>query len=130
MRTPSYLFAFVAAGLSMTLPACIQTEAFPSQLKRNAECMLGVLEVFPGVSEQRLSEDSSGGWLHPYLEYRAAEGSTGARRYRFDAQRSNDGHYSFLAKLDGMGVTDTHVTEAVIEKWKTQCTVSSNVIFL
>ena len=57
------------------------------------------------------------------------EGLRGSQRMRFDAQKSTEDHYWFLAYLSGMGNPEIHVTEPIIQSWKTQCGVSANVIF-
>ncbi len=107
----------------------MKTAEVPTELKTNAECMLTVLKMVPGVSELRLDSDNRNGWNHPFLEYRAAEGLRGSQRMRFDAQKSVEGYHWFLAYLSGMGNPQIHVTELVIQSWKTQCGVSANVIF-
>jgi hypothetical protein len=46
--------------------------------------MLKVLKTVPGVSEPRLGNAASGEWSHPFLEYRALEGSHWEQPTRFD----------------------------------------------
>ena len=70
MRGTSYPFALVSAGFVMTGPAQAHKALVPAELTRSAECMLDVLKKSPDVSEPRLSNDTSEGWFHPYLEYK------------------------------------------------------------
>jgi hypothetical protein len=90
--------------------------------------MLKILKTVPGVSEPRLDNATSGGWTHPFLEYRAAEESQWVQPTRFDAQKAADGSFSFVGILPGTGRLDTHVTNIVVEQWKTQCGVEATVI--
>ena len=117
MRTVLYSLAFLSVAL-MALPARAQSTKVPVDLEHMAECMLEVLKTVPGVSEPRLGTDTSNGWLHSFLEYRASEGSQWIQPTRFDAKKSDDGHYYFQTLLPGLGKIDTHVTEMVIQKWK------------
>ena len=129
VRTSSFLLSFVAVAFLAALPIGAKSEEVSTELKTNAECILTVLKMTPGVSEPRLGSDNSHGWDHPFLEYRATEGLRGSHRVRFDAQKSTEGHYWFLAYLSGWGNPEIHVTELIIRGWKTQCGVSANVIF-
>jgi hypothetical protein len=80
--------------------------------------MLKVLKAVPGVSEPRLGNAASGEWSHPFLEYRALEGSHWEQPTRFDVQQSDDGGFWFMAMLPGMGTIGTRVTDVVVLKWK------------
>jgi hypothetical protein len=114
----------------MTSPAQAHKAVIPAELMRSAECMLDVLRKSPDVSEPRLSSDTSEGWFHPFLEYK--EVSAKAWRYRFDAQRNNDGHFWFLARRPGMGVTEADLAGIleIIREWKTSCGIDANLITL
>jgi hypothetical protein len=129
VRISSCHLSFVAVAFLAALPIRVNSEEVPSELTTNAKCMLAVLKMVPGVSEPRLGSDNSHGWNHPFLEYRATEGLRGSQRMRFDAQKSTEGHYWFLAYLSGWGNPEIHVTDQIIQSWKTQCGVSANVIF-
>jgi hypothetical protein len=94
VRTSSYLLSFVATAFLAALPIRVKSGEIPAVLRKNAECMLKVLNVTPGVSEPRLGSDDSHGWNHPFLEYRATEGLRGSQLMRFDAQKSADGPYA------------------------------------
>ena|ERR1700723_393968 len=113
---------------NQTSSAGPETSEVPLQLKQTAECMLKVLKTVPGVSEPRLDNATSGGWTHPFLEYRAAEGSHWVQPTRFDAQKTTAGSFSFVGILPGMGPIDTHVTNVVVEQWKARCGVEAMVI--
>ena len=106
-----------------------QTSKVPVSLRKSAECMFKALQTVPGVSEPKLGYVTSDGWTHPYLEYRAAEHSPSVQHPRFEAIKSDDGTYWFLAVLSGWGAPSTAVSGAVIEKWKTQCAVAANIMF-
>jgi hypothetical protein len=129
VRISSYPLSFVAMVFLVALPVRVKSGEVPAELRKNAECMLKVLNVTPGVSESRLGSDDSQGWNHPFLEYRATEGLRGSQLMRFDAQKSAEGRYWFLAYLSGWGNPEIHVTDLIIQNWKTQCGVSANVIF-
>jgi hypothetical protein len=114
------------------LPAHAQTTDVPVPLKQSVDCMFEVLKTVPGVSEPKLGYVTSEGWAHPFLEYRSAEGND-VHRMRFEAQKGDK--YWFLAMMSGridprIGDIDIHVTHAVMQKWKTQCNVEANVLFL
>jgi hypothetical protein len=91
--------------------------------------MFAVLKKIPGVIEPILGIDTSGGWTYPFLEYRAAEKSSDVHPIRFVPRKSDRGGYWFLAVRSGFGVVDLHVTDVVMQQWKTQCSVDSNVLF-
>jgi hypothetical protein len=113
---------------TQTSSARAETSGVPLPLKRPAECMFKVLKTVPGVSEPRLDNATGDGWTHPFLEYRAAEGSQWVEPTRFDAQKNAAGGFSFVGILPGVGPLDTHVTNVVVEQWKTQCGVEAMVI--
>jgi hypothetical protein len=101
----------------------------PPPLKQGAECMYQVLKTMPGVSEPKLGYVTSEGWTHPYLEYEAAEDSPPLQHPRFEAKKTDNGKYWFLIMASGFGAPHIHVTEAVMQQWKTQCSVEANVLF-
>jgi hypothetical protein len=113
---------------TQTSSAGDQTSEVPLPLEQTAECMLKVLKTVPGVSEPRLGNVTTGGWTHPFLEYRAAEESRWIQPTRFDVQKRDDGHILFMAMLPGMSALDTHVTNVVVQEWKVQCGVAAIVI--
>lgn len=95
--------------------------------------MYQVLKTTPGVTEPKLGYVTREGWTHPFLEYRAAETNSWVQPTRFEAMRRDDGRYWFEAIVPGVidprvGHLDIHVTEAVVEKWKTQCHVEVVII--
>jgi len=130
MRRTAFLIALVSAGFVMANPVQAHKAQVPAKLMRSAECMLDVLKKIPDVSEPRLGSDTSEGWFHPYLEYKVS--SPKPRYYRFDAQRTDDGNFWFLARRPGMGVTEADLAGVldVIREWKTFCGVSANLITL
>ena len=91
--------------------------------------MFKVLRTVPGVSKPLLGNATSGGWTHPFLEYRAAEGSHWEQPTRFDVQKSRDGRFLFMATLPGIGTIYTHVTDVVVQKWKERCSAEAVVVF-
>jgi hypothetical protein len=113
---------------TQTSSAGDQTSKVPLPLEQTAECMLKVLKTVPGVSEPRLGNATTGGWTHPFLEYRAAEESRWIQPTRFDVQKPDDGHILFMGTLPGVGPLDTHVTDVVVQQWKLQCGVAAIVI--
>jgi hypothetical protein len=127
---------FVAAALiallaviSVRSPVHAQTPDVPAPLKQSADCMYEVLKAIPGVTEPKLRYVTRDGWTHPILEYRAAERNGWVQPTRFEAMRGDDGNYWFQGVLPGaispdIGHIDIHVTEAVTQKWKTQCNVN------
>ena len=95
--------------------------------------MYKVLKTVPGVSEPKLGYVTSGGWTHPFLEYRAAESNSWVQPTRFEVRKGRDGKYYFLAYLPGqvppdIVYLDNHVTDAVMQKWRTQCNVDVTAI--
>jgi hypothetical protein len=101
--------------------------------------MLKVLKSVPGVTDARLGVVHSDGWTHSYLAYHANEGdkpgfpkNNGLFAMQFDAQKGEDGigRYWFLAYVSGFGgAPDLHVTDIVMNEWKIQCDVDSNILF-
>jgi hypothetical protein len=91
--------------------------------------MFKVLKAIPGVSEVAQGVETNEGWTHTFLEYLATEGSSSSRPIRFHAMKSDRGGYWFLAVRSGFGVVDLHVTEVVMQKWKSECSVDTNVMF-
>ena len=100
----------------------------PARLKIATDCMFSVLKAVPGVSEVAQGVETNEGWPHTFLEYRATEGSSSLQPIRFHAQKSDRGGYWFLAVRSGFDV-DLHVTDVVMKKWKSECSVDSNVLF-
>jgi hypothetical protein len=105
-----------------------KTPGVPMPLKQRAECMYEVLKTMPGVSEPKLGYVTREGWSHPFLEYRADETNSWVQPTHFEAKRGDYDRYWFLALVPGIidpriGYFDIHVTNAVVEKWKTQCHV-------
>lgn len=92
--------------------------------------MFEVLQTVPGVTEPRLGYVTADGGTLPFLEYRAAEKSSWVEPTRFDARKTDDGDYWFLAYLPGIGEIDSHITETIMEKWKAQCDVDANAIIV
>ena len=90
--------------------------------------MFTVLKAVPGVSEVAQGVETTEGWTHTFLEYRATERSSSLRPIRFHAMRSDRGGYWFLAVRSGFDV-DLHVTDIVMKKWKSECGVDTNVMF-
>ena len=131
----------VAAVLTTLLPIALvglsahaQTTDVPVPLRQSVDCMYEVLKTAPGVSEPKLGYVTSEGWPHPFLEYRSGEGND-VHRMRFEARRGDHDKYWFLAMMSGrvdprIGHIDIHITDAVMQKWKTQCNVEANVIFM
>jgi hypothetical protein len=108
---------------------CVETEV-PRSLRENAECMYKGLQTVPGVSDPKLGYVTSDGWTHPYLEYQAAEASPSAQHPRFEAKNLDNGAgYWFQAALSGAGAPDVHISEAVMQRWKTRCGVDANILF-
>jgi hypothetical protein len=136
-----YGFNCTAAALTAVLlftfegiPAKAQVADLPPGLKQIAECMFEALKTVPGISQPKLGYMSSEGWTHPFLEYRSEERNSWGRPMRFEAQKGDDGRYWFLATTSGLilpdvGHVDIHVTEKVMQKWKSQCDVAANVLF-
>ncbi len=94
--------------------------------------MYKVLKTVPGVSEPKVGYVTSDGWTHPFIQYRAAEQDSWLEPTRFDVKRSDHHKYHFLAILPGMvppgGRLDLHVTEAVTQKWRSECSVDAEVL--
>ena len=126
--TPAVFLAWVALALWPT-SGDAQTNDVPRYLRERAECMYQALRTIPGVSEPKLGYVTSDGWTHPYLEYLAAEDSASVRHPRFEAEKSDNGNYRFLAVLSGLGGPNIHISAAVMQKWKTQCSVEANILF-
>jgi hypothetical protein len=129
MHTPSFAAVLIAAWVAVSISAQAQAGDVPLPLRQSAQCMLKVLKATPEVSESKLGVTTTDGWSHPFLEYRAAEALSDADPIRFDAKRSDRGGYWFLAVKSGLGAPEGHVTDSVIKKWKTQCSVDANVLF-
>jgi hypothetical protein len=128
----SLSIALLAASCAFTViafPARAQTSNGALHLKEATDCMLKALKAVPGVSQPRLGNATSGGWTHPFLEYRATEDSHWQQPTRFDLEKSDEGRILFVAMLPGMGRIDSHVTDVVVQKWKEQCGVDVVVLF-
>ena len=122
-----------AAIFSASLPAMlmpvgidVDSAAFagtdvPVPVQKAAVCMLEVLKATPGVIEPALGTATIKGATLPFLEYRADEALTSLNAIRFQAKRDDGGGYFFIALASGFGVPETHVTDAVLDKWKTRC---------
>jgi hypothetical protein len=110
-------------------PTPAQVDKVPTTLKQDADCMYKVLRKTPGITEAKLGYVTRNGWTTPFLEYRADEGASRDIPIRFDAMKSDNGGYWFLAYRSGLGgLPDLHVTDAVMKIWKTQCRVDANVL--
>jgi hypothetical protein len=140
MRTPLKLSlaaacaVFLAAMLAMILHH--NAVAPRPSLETTTRCMLEVLKSMPGVSEPKLGSDTgnvrSGGRNSPFLEYRAAEGASSDVPIRFYAiyVQGNLSDYWFIAARSGAGrLPDLHITEGVLQRWKTQCHADATVEF-
>jgi hypothetical protein len=115
MRTPLLAVAFLATWMATSYVALAQTSDVPPPLEQTAECMFKVLQTMPDVSEPKLGVNTSEGWTHPFLEYRAAEALSGVTPIRFNAKKTDRGGYWFLAVRSGLGAPEFHVTDAVIK---------------
>jgi hypothetical protein len=91
--------------------------------------MFKILQTMPEVSETKLGITTSDGWTYPFLEYRGAEALSGVTPIRFNAKKADRGGYWFLAVKSGFGAPEFHVTDAVIKKWKAQCSADAVVLF-
>ena len=96
--------------------------------------MLSVLKVVPGVSDPTSGEATRAGVTRPFIQYHAAERYPGGHFVRFNLQQASGSLIWFVAPLSGMvgigGSIDLHVTDSVIQKWKTKCGVDANVLFV
>jgi hypothetical protein len=129
VRTLSLAIALLATSFAILNLALAQSEDVPLSLKQTAECMFKVLKAMPEVGEPKLGVTTSEGWAHPFLEYRAAEALSKFYPIRFDAKKTDRGGFSFLAVKSGLGAPESHVTHAVIQKCKAQCSADANVLF-
>ena len=129
MRTSSLPLALLATSFATLNLAVAQSDDVPPPLKQTAECMFEVLKAMPEVSEPKLGVATSEGWAHPFLEYRAAEALSKFYPIRFNAKKADRGGFWFLAVKSGFGAPEFHVTVAVIQKWKAQCSAEANVLF-
>jgi hypothetical protein len=92
-----------------------------------------MLKVLKSVHGDR-DPSVGGGVATPYVEYRAAENARWEDApTRFVLQQSSKDAIFFQAMLPGMttvgSMPDTHVTNIVIKKWKTQCRVQAVILF-
>jgi hypothetical protein len=129
MGTPSLAVALLVAWVATSDTARAQPSDVPQPLEQTAECMFRVLQTMPEVSEPKLGVTTSEGWAHPFLEYRAAEALSRTTPIRFSAKKADCGGYWFLAVKSGLGAPESHVTGAVLQKWKAQCSADANVLF-
>jgi len=129
LRTSSLAIALLATSFATLNLAVAQSDDVLPPLKQTAECMFEVLKAMPEVSEPKLGVTTSEGWAHPFLEYRAAEALSKFYPIRFNAKKADRGGFWFLAVKSGLGAPEFHVTEAVIQKWKVQCSAEANVLF-
>lgn len=98
--------------------------------------MLDVLKATPGVTDAKLGTSDYGGWMHPTLEYNAAEKAGGGIR-RFDLQKPENpiqGPFEFMGVVSGLSTPgedgpDLHVTNVVMQKWKAECGAHANIAF-
>src|SRR3569833_942187 len=58
-------------------------------LRRDAVCMLSVLKKERGIERAKLGTSDSDGWVHPYLEYRAAPARGRRETIRFNVSKSD-----------------------------------------
>jgi len=91
--------------------------------------MIYVLKAMPEVSEAKFGVATSAGWTHPFVEYRADEALSRDSSIRFDANKDDSGDYWFLATKSGLGAPELHVTDDVMNRWKVQCHVDTDVYF-
>jgi len=132
----AYAAAVLIALLGVTFAGCQstpKTPAVPIPLKQPTECMYEVLKTMPGVREPKIGYVTREGWTHPFLEYRAEETNSWVQPTHFEAKRDDKDRYWFEALVPGIidprvGHFDIHVTDAVVEHWKTQCHVVVVVI--
>jgi hypothetical protein len=129
MRTLLLSIVLLATPFELTSLAIAQSNDVPPALNKTAQCMFEVLKGMPDVIEPKLGVITSEGWTHPFLEYRAAEALSKFDAIRFNAQKSDRDGFWFLAVKSGLGAPELHVTQAVIQKWKLQCSVDANVLF-
>jgi hypothetical protein len=110
-----------------------QQDVVPASVRENAECMFKVLQTIPGVSAPELGYVESQGWRHPFLEYRAAEENSWVQPFHFEARKNANGSVSFFGILPGIGPPghlDNHVTDTILEKWRTQCGVAIFAVYV
>ena len=120
----------VCVSLALFASACAHQNDIPVDAKRDAACMFQVLKVVPGVSDANVGTFTYAGATWPYLEYRAAERSRWEQPTRFAVHQAPDGKMRypdggivFMGMLPGAMPIDLHVTDVVVQKWKTQCKV-------
>jgi len=90
------------------------------------ECMLKALKTVPGVSKARRGEYTKAGVTSPFLEYRAKKKSHWMEPTRFYFDKANG---AFIGNFPGIGPIDTHVTDIVVDLWKSKCGVQAIVVF-
>src|SRR5690242_746932 len=107
----------------------------PVPLQHAAKCMLRVLRTTAGVSHATMGVATTGGWTHPYLEYRASEKTHWIEPTRFDADKPmnvDSGPYEFTAMLPGVVPTgeqlDFHVTDRITDAWQKKCGVHGVIL--
>ena len=110
-------------------------------MRKDAECMLGVLRTVPGIDQVEL-----GVWQPPkekavpYLQYRAVADKDGYRlivRFTAETGRTRDGKasYYFTAVMNGLvaggepGPREGGAS-AIERRWKADCGVEANMLFV
>lgn len=134
MRIAALALCLTGALLAATPSRGTYLGDLSPEVRRASHCMLDVLKTTPGVTEARLRVTGDGGWLHPYLEYRAPEEDGWQEPTHFEMQKSSrkDRSIFFIAMVPGISGTpdgpDQHVTNRVIRSWKDRCAVPAVAI--
>lgn len=136
MLTRLAFVGFLATMISASGARAAALDDVAPDLREKAECMLKALSVIPNVSEDKLLISSSGGWVHPQLEYQYTDKLGETQIVVFTATRSyhlNSVVYSFWAALPGLFTPGTAPndwgTSVVVDQWNKQCGANANVLY-
>jgi hypothetical protein len=99
--------------------------------------MLQVLKSTPGIDDIEMGASDTGGWSHPFLQYRAIPETDGFRAtIRFEATKnfysSSDQKTFFIALISGLASPGENPTDygtgAMAMLWEKKCDVHVMVL--
>jgi len=119
-------------ALAVVIATCAGAEPLSEGLKKATDCMMQVLQTTPGVSDPKL--DTANGSV--CLRYQPNEKSVWEQPTSFCLDSNShvpETPYVFTGDFPGLTAPgeepDTHVSDAVMQKWNAQCGVYAQGIF-
>ena len=135
-------FAIVLAAIMFAVPANSKSiYDIDPQMRKDAQCMFGVLKRTPGIDQVKLGAWKRDAWVYPYLEYRSASDKQGYRQFvRFapispcsSEDRVKGCVPYFDTVMSGLmpagRAPEDWGASAIIDRWKSQCRVDAAILF-